>query len=113
MVEAKKVETTPKAPPKVTAADIPAGTVNPPERKPHSRQLKAEEDLKKAQTKAQEVEQVANDKAAKINSRLIRDGNPNRISGQSREGEQKYFWGYFVPTRELNAEEIEALEGVK
>ena len=73
---------------------------------------KAAKDAAKAQEQSIKAEQKAIEKAATINQRLIRDGNPRRIIGGVRNGEPKFFWGNFVPTQELSDEEVKAVETV-
>ena len=112
MVEAKKTEAAAvkaPAPPKAAPA-VPATPAQPTL---NAAQQREAETQKKAKAEAEKVELQVNDKTAKINANLIKDGNPNRIMGQSREGKPKYFWGNFVPTRELTSDELDAVEEVK
>jgi hypothetical protein len=110
MVEARKPEAAAKAPAPKAAPATPAV---PPEPTLNAAQQREAETQKKAKAEAEKVELQVNDKTAKINANLIKDGNPNRIMGQSREGKPKYFWGNFVPTRELTSDELDAVEEVK
>jgi hypothetical protein len=54
----------------------------------------------------------AYDKAGKVNMNLANDGLGVRMEPEVREGEVRYKWGNFVPTRILTDEEVKALESM-
>jgi len=86
--------------------------VDPPKGK-EPKQTPAQQEAQKRVDTHRKVEQGAQTRAGTINARLARDGSPNRIMAMARDGEEKYFWGNFVPTREMNDEELAAVESVK
>lgn len=91
MVEAKKKQTTEHKAPAPVKAPEPA----------------------KASETATEIEAQAAEKAGRINANLIRDGNPRRVMGCVRNGEQVFHWGNFVPTQALTPEELKAAQEMK
>ena len=67
-------------------------------------------DAEAAQKKSDAELTAAHAKAAKANANLAKDGQGTRIEPEVREGEVRYRFGNFVPTRILTDEETEALE---
>ena len=88
-----------------------------PPKAPEPKLSKAEAEAKVEQEKVEKeyakLEEEAIAKSAKINQNLAKDGSPNRVTYQVRNGEIKYTWANTVPTRELTPEETEAAEKVR
>ena len=75
------------------------------------REATAEE--KKQQAEYEKLEKEAIDKTAKVNQRLAKEGSPNRMSYEVRNGETVYWWGNWVPTRMLNSWEADNVADVR
>jgi hypothetical protein len=65
-----------------------------------------------AKKKADAELTAAHGKAAKANANLAKEGSGSRIEPEVRDGEVRYRWGNFVPTRILTDQESEALESM-
>ena len=69
-------------------------------------------DAEAAKKKADADLKDAYGKAGKVNMNLANDGLGVRMEPEVREGEVRYKWGNFVPTRILTDEEVKALESM-
>jgi hypothetical protein len=79
------------------------------------RKAETEEWKKQAETAKKKADadlKQAYDKASKVNMNLANDGLGVRMEPEVREGEVRYKWGNFVPTRILTEEEVKALESM-
>jgi hypothetical protein len=101
--------TAPKAAAVAPKATVAASDAPPPEPKKTKTELDAE---KAAEDSAKKLG-PAQDKAGRINANLAKDGNPHIVQPQVRNGEVRYQFGNFVPTRLMTDEEQDAAEKVK
>lgn len=78
------------------------------------------EEEKTDEAKAMEAKQkedatlvaAALEKAGKANINLAKDGSATRMDAEVRDGEVRYRWGNFVPTRYLTEDELKAVEAL-
>ena len=88
---------------------------NPTGPTPAARKAEREQwakDAEAAKKKSDADLKGAYDKAGKVNMNLANDGLGVRMEPEVREGEVRYKWGNFVPTRILTEEEVKALESM-
>ena len=70
-------------------------------------------DAEAAKKKADSDLQAAHGKASKANANLAKQASGLRVEPEIREGQTRYKWGNFVPTRFLTDDEVKALEDMK